>query len=466
MPPIPRRRSSRLLAGLTIVGSVALLPALLSPAHSAPSAAPAAAPAAEPSVSAKVASDRWIDGGDDLPCVDDETCLWISGCILDGNNNPVYPNRNGTHVGGGPHSYADQQTPDPDPDADADPDPDSTRHSRPPRSRRRRAPPRSRPRTARARRRPRAPGTPAAPAAPAAAGSGGSGGGKNGGSGTTDVGDDSTDSNASASTATPSATPTVEETAEEQAEQVSTLLAPPTVTVDGTDVTVTWQPPTGDRTGLVEYRVALLRGPRATVAGTTTTHTFTDVRDGVYRATVSAVYASGSPETSGSSDKVTIGQDPTQVRGTVTVAGDLTAGERVVVAGRGFARNVPDLSVELHSDPVLLAEVQTDGKGRFEVEALLPETVEAGDHHVVVLYDGVELSSNPVTVAAAVSAAASEAPTDTAAAAAPESSSRGGLLLLLGLVGATAVALGGHAVTKRRRGSSALADTEVEPARA
>ena len=229
---------------------------------------------------------------------------------------------------------------------------------------------------------------------------------------------------------------------------------------------MTWQPPTGDRTGLVEYRVALQRGPRATVAGTTTTHTFTDVRDGVYRATVSAVYASGSPETSGSSDKVTIGQDPTQVRGTVTVAGDLTAGERVVVAGRGFARNVPDLSVELHSDPVLLAEVQTDGKGRFEVEALLPETVEAGDHHVVVLYDGVELSSNPVTVAAAVSAAASEAPTDTVAAAAPESSSRGGLLLLLGLVGATAVALGGHAVTKRRRGSSALADTEVEPARA
>src|SRR5690348_15373077 len=117
MPPIPRRRSSRLFAGLAITGAVALLPAVLSPAYSAPSTsstpATPAEPPAESSASTRAAGDRWIDGGDDLPCVDDETCLWISGCILDANNNPVYPNRNGTHVGGGPHSYADQQTPTP-----------------------------------------------------------------------------------------------------------------------------------------------------------------------------------------------------------------------------------------------------------------------------------------------------------------------------------------------------------------
>ncbi len=67
-----------------------------------------------------LAASGWIDGGDDLPCVDDDSCEWIPGCEFDSDGNPIYPNRNGTVVGGGPHSYKDEQpkpkpTPTPSP---------------------------------------------------------------------------------------------------------------------------------------------------------------------------------------------------------------------------------------------------------------------------------------------------------------------------------------------------------------
>ena len=70
------RRSHRILSLLPVAAIAASLAVSLGPA-----------PAAH--------ADGWVDGGDEFPCLDDVTCLWIEDCELDGNHHPIYPNRNG-----------------------------------------------------------------------------------------------------------------------------------------------------------------------------------------------------------------------------------------------------------------------------------------------------------------------------------------------------------------------------------
>jgi len=90
--------------------------------------------------------------------------------------------------------------------------------------------------------------------------------------------------------------------------------------------------------------------------------------------------------------------------GTVTVTGTATPGETITLTGADFDGNLDDLVVELHSDPeVTLATVATDTNGGFTLQATIPESVPAGDHTIVVLIDGVEVSRTPVTVGAATS---------------------------------------------------------------
>ena len=68
-----------------------------------------------------------------------------------------------------------------------------------------------------------------------------------------------------------------------------TAPAPPTITVDGSDVTVTWTAPADNGAPITSYRVALNGGDPVEVAGDVLTHTFINLPDGDYAATVAAV---------------------------------------------------------------------------------------------------------------------------------------------------------------------------------
>ena len=56
--------------------------------------------------------------------------------------------------------------------------------------------------------------------------------------------------------------------------------------------------------------------------------------------------------------------------------------------------------MELHSTPVQLATVATDADGAFTTTVTVPADIEPGAHHLVVLYDGTEITSTPVDLAA------------------------------------------------------------------
>ncbi len=379
------------------------------------------------------AAGGWIDGGDDLPCVDDETCLWIEGCVLDGDNNPVYPNHNGTFVGGGAHGYkSDTPTPAPTPTP-----PPSTSPASPttPATN-----PTTKPSTKPTTKPTPKPTTPSSkPTKPSSGSSGGSSAGPG---------------------ATASDDPSAEASQSESAEADSAVLRAPKVTVDGSSLTVHWKAPGGDRT-VTGYTVTLVGGPSADVDAEATEHTFTELADGPYRAQVVAQYADGVPETSPVSERTSIGENPRKVLGTVSVAGDVVAGGTVTVTGAGFAGDVSGFEVEIHSDPIVLASVATDAEGGFALEATVPDTLEPGDHSIVVVYDNVEVASTPVTVSAPAAAPEAAATTPTAAESAP--TTQGGLILLLGLAGVGVAALVGHEVAKRRRPGRSVTSTATSP---
>lgn len=181
----------------------------------------------------------------------------------------------------------------------------------------------------------------------------------------------------------------------------------PTLTVDGSAVVVTWTPSADvDLDSVTGYVVQLSGDNRAEVDAATTTYTFTDLPDGFYRGAVRAVNDIGESAASTPSEPVTVGTPVASFVGTLTWAGDVAAGAHVTLTGTGYAPNA-DLDVELHSDPVWLTTVTTDGDGAFSADVTLPQDTPEGDHHFVVAHQGTLVSESPVTVAAAAPAGAS-----------------------------------------------------------
>ncbi|TCI97438.1 hypothetical protein E0W78_12790 [Aeromicrobium sp. IC_218] len=246
-----------------------------------------------------------------------------------------------------------------------------------------------------------------------------------------------------------------------------TAPAAPVLTVKGKDVTVAWQATAdAELESVTGYVVRFTGAQPLTVDATTTSHTFTGLADGSYRAAVRAVNAAGESVSSPPSDPATVGTPVVDVKGTVAVEGDLAPGASVTITGTGYAPNVPELALELHSDPVPLGTVATDAQGGFTTTATIPDTVPAGAHQVVVLYDGQQVTASPVEV---VAAGAADADTDEAAAPAAERvPPHTGLAILAVLAIAGAGSLVWHLATGRRRrraaGPEASDDTVVLPA--
>lgn len=78
---------------------------------------------------------------------------------------------------------------------------------------------------------------------------------------------------------------------------------------------------------------------------------------------------------------------------------DIHAGSAIVIKGTGFAVNVNDIIIEIHSDnKINLASVNTTEDGSFEVQANIPENLAEGTHEIVLLYQGQEIISQSIEV--------------------------------------------------------------------
>lgn len=75
------------------------------------------------------------------------------------------------------------------------------------------------------------------------------------------------------------------------------------------------------------------------------------------------------------------------------------AGSQIVIKGSNFNGNIDGIIVEIHSkNKINLGTVATDKDGNFKILANLPENLEEGNHKIVVLYQGKELSSLKVQI--------------------------------------------------------------------
>ncbi|KRB75863.1 hypothetical protein ASE01_12460 [Nocardioides sp. Root190] len=395
------RRNRRLLA---------LLPAALMGALLAASFGPA--PAAH--------ADGWVDGADEFPCLDDVTCLWIENCELDENQNPIYPNRNGsTSYPAGSYSYAgDKPTPTP---------------------------------------------TPTPTPNPGGGSGGGNGGSGSSGSGSSGSGSSGSGTSGSGSSGTGALAPSAGAT-EQVAAGAPSALGAPRLVVDGDTVTVSWvASPNAEIEQVTGYLIRFTGQAAIETDSTTFEHVFKGVEPGSYRAAVWAKNAAGESAGSPPSEPVVVGADPATVKGTVTVTGDVAPGATITVTGTGFAPRIEGYAVELHSDPVPLGAVDTDDKGGFTADVVVPANVPAGDHEVVVLFDGTEVSSSPVTVGGGTTpeaAAADVARTGGGSTPVPD---HAGLLILAVLAAGGALSLAWHVLRGRRRPRERVAGHRVVP---
>lgn len=220
----------------------------------------------------------------------------------------------------------------------------------------------------------------------------------------------------------------------------------PVLTVKKSRVTVTWKASANAALESVTgYSLSFTDADPVALDAATTKYTFKSLDDGTYRAAIRAVNASGESVSSPPSEPVTVGKPITDIKGELEVTGDLEPGASVVITGTDFAADVPELTLELHSDPVVLDTVATDAEGGFSTTVTVPADIPDGAHQLVVLHEGVEVVSTPVQVGAVVQ--------EKAAAAAPGETvpPYAGLAILAVLAAAGVGALVWHVLTGRRR---------------
>lgn len=409
---------------------------------------------------AKAADLDWVDGGDDQLCLQDdngaalthpeiEQCSPIIGCETGETNGRAwirFPTRNGIWQPKGEYAdylvlYGDEQPPSATPTPTPTPATPTPTASPTPGASNPTTPGASNPTT---------PGT-ATPSGKPTKGAGGKPGGKPSSSPTPGV---------SAPPVASDADDLGLDEDEEVAEGAPTAPAAPTVSVEGKDVTVTWTPSAdAELEGVTGYVLRFSGADPVTTDAATTSHTFTGLADGNYRAAVRAVNEAGESPSSPPSAVATVGAPITEVLGTLTVEGELAPGATVTLTGAGYAPNVPELVLELHSTPVQVGAVATDETGGFATTVTLPADVEPGEHHVVVLYEGTEITRTPVQLVAA--AGTDVATTDAAATPAETVPPQAGVLILGVLAALGLLALGWHLLQGRRRRPSRVRATTV-----
>ncbi|GGD72410.1 hypothetical protein GCM10007269_14440 [Microbacterium murale] len=185
--------------------------------------------------------------------------------------------------------------------------------------------------------------------------------------------------------------------AENNAERPS---APQDVTasaVAADTVRVNWTPPQNDGgSAVLRYEVTV--GDRTTtVDGSTLSADVSGLAVGTHAVTVRAENAAGWSENSEPVEIVLIGDEIPSP--SISVTGSFVPGGTIEVNGSAFAAQ-SEYALELHSDPVSLGDVMTDGAGAFSATASIPASVAAGVHEVIVMQNGTVIASAQILISA------------------------------------------------------------------
>ena len=135
---------------------------------------------------------------------------------------------------------------------------------------------------------------------------------------------------------------------------------------------------------------------------------------------------------------------------TLSVSGDLVAGGSITVTGTGWPTDA-DGRLELHSTPIDLGALRTDGDGTFRVTVTLPADVTAGTHELVAIIGDAQ-ASVPVEIRAAATPGTTPPTTNgqTPAASTPLAVT-GGTVSIAALVLGLLALVAGVAIRRRRR---------------
>jgi len=89
-------------------------------------------------------------------------------------------------------------------------------------------------------------------------------------------------------------------------------------------------------------------------------------------------------------------------KGTIEIANDegnsVHAGSVITVSGTGFSGDIEGLEIEIHSTPIILGTVVTNADGSFQLQIQIPEDLESGTHHIIVSYQGNEITRQTIEV--------------------------------------------------------------------
>ena len=83
---------------------------------------------------------------------------------------------------------------------------------------------------------------------------------------------------------------------------------------------------------------------------------------------------------------------------TDAAGGIIHAGSPVIISGTGFKSDINKMEIEIQSEPRQLGTVEVSENGSFEAELSIPEDLKAGVHHIVLLYQGKEITRQQIEV--------------------------------------------------------------------
>ena len=134
----------------------------------------------------------------------------------------------------------------------------------------------------------------------------------------------------------------------------------------------------------------------AAVAGTDTTDEISQSQRGEAEATTDDVVSEASDISTEELEAVI------NVKGSLEIAdvsGSLIhAGSPVLISGSGFAGAVDNLEIVIQSESRQLGIVGSSENGSFEAQFNIPEELKAGVHHIVVLYQGQEITRQELEI--------------------------------------------------------------------
>lgn len=135
---------------------------------------------------------------------------------------------------------------------------------------------------------------------------------------------------------------------------------------------------------------------KAPVAGTDTTDEISISQSGETKANTDNIASEASDTLAEELETVINAKGSLEI---ADVSGSLIhAGSPVLISGSGFAGAVDNLEIVIQSESRQLGIVESSENGSFEAQFNIPEELKAGVHHIVVLYQGKEITRQEIEI--------------------------------------------------------------------